>query len=99
MTTKERNLIQGFINKLSEIEETMQETLENLQKLNVEHGDGHRWCSWKGCLDGVIENNEQGSIWRGRAEHQYERYLKAAGQREAIEELGSGLAELNFWKH
>lgn len=98
MTSKERAAVQGLINKMTELEKIREETLEALKDMNEAYGDGHRWCSWKACLDGIIKNTEERSIERGRAEHQYERYLKASGQYELIQSFGQELADLGFWK-
>ena len=98
MTAKERAAVQGFINKITELDEIESETLHALQDINAEHGDGHRWCSWKANLDGVIANQERNSVWRGRAEHQFEKYVKASAQRDLIQNFGGTLAELGFWK-
>lgn len=98
MKANERKALQSLFNKINEMDKIKEETLKNLQELNVEHGDGHRWCSWKGCLDGVLQANPDG-IWRGRAEYQYERFMKAEGAYNMLMELGATLAEVNFWKN
>ena len=94
----EREELQRVFNQIGDMDRIKEETLKELQELNVEHGDGQRWCSWKACLDGVIKENPSG-IWRGRAEYQYERFLKAEGGYDALMVLGQALADIGFWKN
>lgn len=39
------------------------ETLKELQKLNAEYGDGHRWCSWDTCLEGIMKGGSDRAIF------------------------------------
>ena len=98
MTKVERAAVQGFINKTSELEKIMYKILKDLQEMNETHGDGHRWCSWEACLDGLAANLGRDDIIYRRAKHQYERYIKASAQKDLILEFGVELAELGFWK-
>lgn len=98
MTTKERTAVQGLINKMTELDKIMDETLEALEQMNEEHGDGSRYCSWKHNLDGVIANTEPNSVERGRAFYQYDRYMTARAQQDLIREFGGTLADLGFWE-
>lgn len=98
MTRNERAAVQKFINKISELDRISDETLETLKDMNEAHGDGHRWCSWKGNLDGLAKTLDRDDIIYRRAEYQYERFLKAEAQKDLIRSLGQDLADLGFWK-
>lgn len=37
-------------------------TLKELQEINAEHGDGHRWCSWDECLKGIMKGGNDRAI-------------------------------------
>lgn len=97
MTTKERQTMQNFINKLTTFRKIQDEMLNNLMELNATYGDGSRYCSWKYNLDKILENCTDSTI-RARAETMYENYLKASAKEDLIRDLGCELAELNFWK-
>lgn len=99
MTTRERTALQKLFNEVETCSAESEQMLHELQDLNVAHGDGARWCSWKACLDGVIRENPEDSKERGRAEYLYERHLKAEGRYDALMALGKTLSELGFWKH
>lgn len=98
MTKAERATVQGFINKLSGLDNVKDETLKTLQEMNETHGDGHRWCSWEACLDGIEANLGRDDIIYKKAKYQYERFLKAVAQQDLIRELAGELSELGFWK-
>ena len=98
MTTKERQTLQKFFNRMTEFDIEQEEMLHNLMDLNQTYGDGSRWCSWKANLDGILENCED-SIIRGRAETMYRRFLEAQAKEDLLMELGSDLADLGFWKN
>lgn len=98
MTTKERTAVQALFNKWTELDNIRTETLHKLQQMNVEHGDGSRWCSWKGNLDGIIANTEPDSVERGRAFTQYERFIAATAQQDMLSKFGQEMANLGFWK-
>ena len=97
MTTKEHAALQKLFNTLQDYDNTQTAMLKELQELNAQHGDGHRWCSWKANLDGIAKT-DPGSIHHRRAEMCYETYMNACGAYEAMMDLGSTLAELGFWK-
>ena len=99
MTTKERTTVQGFINKITELDNIIDETLQTLQDMNIEHGDGHRWCSWDGCLDGIAKYNTRESIEYRRAANVYRKFVEASAKRDLITSFGGELAELGFWKN
>lgn len=98
MTTKERQTIQNFFNRMSEFDKEQDEMLKNLMDLNETYGDGSRWCSWKHNLDMIRENCEDELIV-ARAETMYRRFLEASAKEDLLMELGSELAELGFWKN
>lgn len=98
MTKKERATVQGFINKMTELRKIEEETLKALQDLNVEHGDGSRWCSWQACLNGILANPETDERTKAQAKYQYERFVKATAQEDLIRDFGADLAEIGFWK-
>lgn len=98
MTKTERAVIQKFINKFSDLDVVRDATLKNLQDMNEEHGDGHRWCSWEACLDGLAKTLGRDDIIYRRAKVQYETFLKASAQKDFIRDFGSALAEIGFWK-
>lgn len=99
MTTKERAAVQGFINKMTELDKIRMETLETLKDMNAAHGDGHRWCSWDACLEGIAKHNDRQSIEYRRAAHVYEEYIAAQAQLDLISSFGGELANIGFWKH
>lgn len=99
MTRKERATVQGFINKLSELDKIEHETLETLKGMCETYGDGNRWCSWRACLDKIAEASGIESLEYRRAEGVYERFIKASAQRDLIMKFGSELAEIGFWKN
>ena len=98
MTTKERATVQGFINKMTELDKIADETLETLKDMNEAHGDGTRWCSWDACLDGIAKHNNRESLEYRRAAHVYRRYVEARAQQDLIRSFGGELAEIGFWK-
>lgn len=98
MTKKERATVQRFINNLTELSNIKDETLKTLQDLNEEHGDGHRWCSWQACLDGILANSQTDDVVKSWAKYHYERFVKATAQEDLIRDFGASLAEVGFWK-
>ena len=99
MTRKERATVQGFINKLSELDKIENETLKTLKGMCETYGDGNRWCSWKTCLDKIAEASGIESLEYRRAEVVYERFIKASAQMDLIRAFGGELAEIGFWKN
>ncbi len=91
MTRKERETLQGFINRLSEYEEKADRAFKRLQELNGTEGTGKRWC--------CAQTNATDLLSTGKDYmYLYEEYVKANAAIDTITSLGSGLAELGFWK-
>lgn len=97
MTAKERQTMQKFFNQIQGYSEDMTTTLEILKDINEKYGDGHRYCSWKFNLDGVLHGDCSETTKR-RAESIYETYVSAKAKHDLLMELGGHLADLNFWK-
>lgn len=65
---------------------------DTLQSMNVNHGDGKRWCSAR-------ENFEQLRNGGINMLSTYERYIWAGAIEHAAYETISELARLGFWEH
>ena len=98
MTIKERTTVQNLINKMDEFDEIENYTLKTLQDMNVKHGDGHRWCSWDACLEGIAKNNSRDSIEYKRAAIIYRQYIEASAKIDLIRDFGIELSKVGFWK-
>ena len=97
MTAKERAVIQAHINKMTEIDREKDRAFYAIQALNVEHGDGTKWCSPDANLAGVLANGDE--LSKGRAKYQYRLYFEACAKEDLLRELGQGLADIGFWKN
>ena len=97
MTAKERNFIQTTINKLTELDAEKDRLFKQLQALNVECGDGRKWCSVDANLEGARKHGDENQ--RNRALWMYRRYFEADAKEDLLREFGQGLADLGFWKH
>ena len=98
MTKNERAVVQGFINKINDLEKVREATLEALKDMNELHGDGHRWCSWEACLEGLASRLDPEHVVYRRAKYEYDRFVKASAQIDLIREFGGDLADIGFWK-
>lgn len=96
MTAKERNLIQSTINKLTALDAERDRIFKELQQMNADHGDGHKWCSVDANLEGISTHG--GKDQQSRALWLYRRYFEAEAKKDLLRELGQGLADLGFWK-
>lgn len=92
MTKKERDALQKFINRTTEIDKRAHEIFQSLQDMCRQHGKT-AWCS---ASENRKELQDTGDAFR--ADLLYEEYLKLDGARKLIGDLGSTLAKLNFWK-
>ena len=91
MTQTERNAMQNFMNKYTEIRQEKDRIFEELQVQN-KSTNGNAWCS---AEINAKELYEAGQKW---AKGRYMRYVELTGQERLLNEYGSMLAELNFWK-
>lgn len=98
MTKAERTTVQGLINRMTELDEVRDETLVALQDLNQTYGDGHRWCSWDACLDGLAGVLDKDDANFKRALYQYKRFVEASAKLDLIRDFGGELAKIGFWK-
>ena len=67
-------------------------TLNALQDLCVEYGDGKRWCSYRRCLEEIIKGGNAMAI--SRAFGLYETNNKNEAQMDAMKDLA--IATKNF---
>ena len=98
MTTREHDTIQRFFNRMSDIDREKDEVLEQLQQISVSEGDGHRWCTIVENLRSVQRKHGIGTFASDRAQRLYVRYEQLCAQEELLMDLGSELAEINFWR-
>lgn len=91
MTNREHERLQGHINLISMYRDRANEAFERLQELNATEGTGSRWCSAK---TNALDLLKCGKDYM----HIYDRYVEAKAREEQLIDLGSVLAELNFWK-
>lgn len=98
MTTRERNAMQKFFNRLTEYDNERDRYFAELQELNAKNGDGSRWCSAEHNLHELEKTCKDERIIN-RAREAYRRYEQANGKLDLLHEFGFELAELNFWKH
>lgn len=90
MKKQERNFLQGLVNQITDNQKIADDAFKFLQEKNKEV-TGTAWCS--------AEMNYKDLIKAGwDFTYKYELYVKAQGRIEMIMKLGSGLAELDFWK-
>lgn len=91
MTKREREALQKEFNKLSDYRAKANEAFQRLQDLNATEGTGIRYCS--------AEQNYKELLSVGKDyTFVYNDYVKANGMEMALTQIGSTLAELNFWK-
>ncbi len=91
MTKKERSALQEHFNKMGDYIALADEAFDKLQALNGIEGTGHKWC--------CAAQNYRDLLSVGKDyTHIYDNYVKYNGMVDALRELGSTLAELNFWK-
>lgn len=90
MTKREHAALQNEINKMTEYMQKADEAFNRLQDLNGTEGTGRRWC--------CAEQNYKELLSVGKDySHIYNDYIKYNSKLDALRELGSTLAELNFW--
>lgn len=90
MTKKEREAIQGHINRLQELQDKAHRAFERLQELNASEGTGYRWCSAKQNAMDLLKSGKDYM-------YLYEAYIEAGAAQDAINRLGADLANLGFW--
>ena len=91
MTKREHEALQREFNKLTEYRAKANEAFVKLQELNATEGTGVRYCS--------AEHNYKDLLSVGKDyTYIYNDYVRANGMEMALNELGTTLAELNFWK-
>lgn len=91
MTKKEREIVQGFINKIQLYREQADEEFKFLQEENG-RVNGTRWCS---ATQNYRELLKAGRDCTGA----YNRYIEAEAKIDAIMWFGQDLADIGFWKH
>lgn len=91
MTKKEHAALQDLFNKMGEYDAEADIAFKRLQDLNGTEGTGHRWC--------CAAQNYRDLLSVGKDyTHIYDRYVQYNGMVDAMRQLGSTLAGLNFWK-
>jgi hypothetical protein len=91
MTKVEHKTLQEHFNKMNDYKAEADIAFKQLQDLNEKEGTGHRWCSAaQNYKDLFSVGKDYTNI--------YDRYIQYNGMVEAMRQLGSTLAELNFWK-
>lgn len=91
MTKQEHEMLQRFVNKMSEYQDKADRAFKRLQELNGTEGTGHRWCS--------AQTNAKDLLSVGKDYmYLYDDYVEANAAIDTITKLGSELAELGFWK-
>ena len=92
MTKREHKALQEHFNRMGEFRDKADKAFKKLQDLNGTEGTGTRWCS--------AEHNYKDLLSVGKDyTYIYNEYVKATANDFLLMELGSTLAELNFWKH
>lgn len=74
-----KEILQSMINNFFN-DYTNDNSLKQLQDLNVEYGDGHRWCSWDECLIGIIKGENRSVIYE--ALNIYRKYQQVSTKRD-----------------
>ena len=92
MTKREREAMQELVNRSQYYEELRDNAFQRLQELNATEGTGHRWCSAPQNIRDLMSCGKD-YMWI------YNQYVEYDAKADAFKwELGSTLAELNFWK-
>lgn len=91
MKKQEREFLQGLVNQITDNRKIADDAFHFLQQKNKEV-TGKTWCS--------AETNFKDLLKAGYDfTYKYELYVRAQGRIDTIITLGSGLAELGFWKN
>lgn len=91
MTKKEHKALQEHFNRMSEFREQADRAFKRLQDLNGEEGTGTRWC--------CAETNYKDLLSVGKDyTYIYNDYVEACAKDMLLMELGSTMANLDFWK-
>ena len=102
----EHNLVQFVVDNCTARYER-EELFEELQALNEEHGDGHRWPTARNNLNAIIEKNIENDYTR-RAWYLYDRISYLSGKEATVADLsnkmrgkycGSWLKICNYARH
>lgn len=88
MTKKEREALQGFMNKIGGLKKERDRIFEELQISN-NNNNGRAWCSAE------MNAKELGNEW---AEDMLRKYNDIGAQIELLQEYGTMLASIDFWK-
>lgn len=95
MTTKEREVIQDFINQMSVLSTSRDACFKALQHLNLTCGEGCRWCCAKANLDG-IRNKSKDKMVVIKAEHLYEKYVEDRAKLDMIQKFLQSLTDIGW---
>lgn len=91
MTKREHDALQKEFNKLTDYRAKANAAFTKLQELNEKEGTGVRWCSAECNYKDLLSVGKDYTFI-------YNDYVKANGAEMALTQIGSTLAELNFWK-
>lgn len=91
MTKNERKALQDFMNKMDTIRAEQGRIFKELQAENRKV-TGNAWCCAESNMEDLVN---AGVKW---AKGRYQRYVELNAQMDLLNEYGSMLAELNFWK-
>ena len=96
MTKNERTALQGFMNKLAEVNRAKDECFDKLKDMNKRVGSHKAWCSAEDNYSDIMKYSYD--MYKEEATSIYAEYKKLCGKYEMLDEYGTMLAELNFWK-
>lgn len=91
MTKKERAFLQETINLMSKYREIADENFRFLQDKNREE-NGSAWCSAETNYKDLLLNHGKDYT------SEFARYTEATAMCDLLGKIGSGLADLGFWK-
>lgn len=100
MTTQERNTIQAFVNRFTDLRAEADAAFTELQKLNKDTS-GKAWCCAYDNYKDLVETSKKPGYTRHLAEGArklYEQYVEANAKQDLMRDLMTELADIGFWK-